>query len=133
VPKEFFAEGIEPEIKDSVMHAVRLFERLGLKIIEVSLPHSHYGIAAYYLVATSEASSNLARYDGTHFTSVPPEYKGLIDLVSKTRSAGFGKEVKRRILLGTFALSSGYYDAYYLRDKRCAGKSARILTMPLRK
>jgi aspartyl-tRNA(Asn)/glutamyl-tRNA(Gln) amidotransferase subunit A len=115
VPKEYFSEGIESEIKESVYQAIKLYEKMGLKAIEVLLPHSHYGIATYYLVAPSEASSNLARYDGTHFTYQAKDYQGLRDMISKSRSEGFGKEVKRRILLGTFALSSGYYDAYYLR------------------
>ena len=115
VPKEYFSEGVESEIKESISQAIKLYEKMGLKAIEVSLPHSQYGIATYYLVAPSEASSNLARYDGTHFTSQAKDYQGLRDMISKSRSEGFGKEVKRRILLGTFALSSGYYDAYYLR------------------
>ncbi|MFH1230282.1 MAG: Asp-tRNA(Asn)/Glu-tRNA(Gln) amidotransferase subunit GatA [Planctomycetota bacterium] len=115
VPKEYFSEGVESEIKESISQAIKLYEKMGLKAIEVSLPHSQYGIATYYLVAPSEASSNLARYDGTHFTYQAKDYQGLRDMISKSRSEGFGKEVKRRILLGTFALSSGYYDAYYLR------------------
>jgi len=115
IPKEYFSEGIESEIKESVYQAIKLYEKMGLKIMDISLPHSQYGIATYYLVAPSEASSNLARYDGTHFTSQAKDYQGLRDMISKSRSEGFGKEVKRRILLGTFALSSGYYDAYYLR------------------
>ncbi|MFH0887919.1 MAG: Asp-tRNA(Asn)/Glu-tRNA(Gln) amidotransferase subunit GatA [Planctomycetota bacterium] len=115
VPKEYFSEGIESGIKESVYQAIKSYEKMGLKIMDISLPHSRYGIATYYLVAPSEASSNLARYDGTHFTSQAKDYQGLRDMISKSRSEGFGKEVKRRILLGTFALSSGYYDAYYLR------------------
>jgi aspartyl-tRNA(Asn)/glutamyl-tRNA(Gln) amidotransferase subunit A len=99
-----------------VQAAVKQYEKLGAKVVDVSLPHTEYGIAAYYVIAPCEASSNLARYDGVHFghrTSEP--VKDIIELFSKSRAEGFGDEVKRRIMIGTYALSSGYYDAYYVR------------------
>ena len=115
VPKEYFSEGIDREIRDYVDKAIKVYEKIGAKIIEISLPHTEYGIATYYLIAPSEASSNLARYDGMHYGYRTNASQGLIDMYSQSRSDGFGKEIKRRIMLGTFALSSGYYDAYYLR------------------
>jgi aspartyl-tRNA(Asn)/glutamyl-tRNA(Gln) amidotransferase subunit A len=115
IPKEYLGAGIDPEIATAVEKAIRLYQQAGAKIKEVSLPHTQYGIATYYLVAPSEASSNLARYDGIHYGYRSPEYTNLIDLYATSRSQGFGPEVKRRIILGTFALSSGYYDAYYLK------------------
>ena len=114
-PKEFFTEGIDPEVRTAVEKAIKVYEKLGAKIIDVSLPHTEYGIATYYLIAPSEASSNLARYDGVHYGDRTPQSEGLIDMYIRSRSEGFGPEVKRRIMLGTFCLSSGYYDAYYLR------------------
>jgi aspartyl-tRNA(Asn)/glutamyl-tRNA(Gln) amidotransferase subunit A len=131
IPKEYFAErsevpmnigneGIDRDIKQSVLDAIKLYEKLGAKIIDISLPNTEYGIATYYIIAPSEASSNLARYDGVRYgyrssTSSPRVSTDLISMYSKSRSEGFGPEVKRRIMLGTFALSSGYYDAYYLK------------------
>ncbi len=114
VPKEFFPDGMNREVSVAVKDAIAKLQSLGAEIIEVSLPSSPYGLAAYYVLAPSEASSNLARYDGVRYgLRVPGE--NIVEMYSKTRAAGFGSEVKRRIMLGTYALSSGYYDAYYLK------------------
>ncbi|MDY6861575.1 MAG: amidase family protein, partial [Thermodesulfobacteriota bacterium] len=113
LPKEYFIEGTDEEVKKGVMDATLLMEKNGAKIIEISLPHSQYAVAAYYLIAPSEASSNLARYDGVKYGYRTPEYKDLLEMYTGTKSEGFGSEVKRRIMLGTYALSAGYYDAYY--------------------
>src|SRR5262245_45012051 len=113
VAREFFAEGLDAQVERSVREALRVYQGLGAGIKEISLPHSRYGVAAYYLVATAEASSNLARYDGVHYGHRAAQFDGLIDLYSRSRGEGFGAEVKRRIMLGTYALSSGYKDAYY--------------------
>jgi aspartyl-tRNA(Asn)/glutamyl-tRNA(Gln) amidotransferase subunit A len=115
VAKEYFGEGLDSEVEESVRSALREYEKLGAKVKEVSLPHSPYAIAAYYIVATAEASSNLARYDGVHFGHRAKNFDNLIDMYCQSRAEGFGKEVKRRIMLGTYALSSGYKDAYYLK------------------
>jgi aspartyl-tRNA(Asn)/glutamyl-tRNA(Gln) amidotransferase subunit A len=115
VAKEYFGEGLDSEVEESVRSALREYEKLGAKVKEVSLPHSPYAIAAYYIVATAEASSNLARYDGVHFGHRAKNFDNLIDMYCQSRGEGFGKEVKRRIMLGTYALSSGYKDAYYLK------------------
>jgi aspartyl-tRNA(Asn)/glutamyl-tRNA(Gln) amidotransferase subunit A len=118
LPKEYFVEGMSPEVSDAVRGAVRHLESLGASIEEVSLPHTEYAVAAYYLIATAEASSNLARYDGTRYGLRVDRSKGLLDMYQQTRGAGFGAEVKRRIMLGTYALSAGYYDAYYLKGQK---------------
>ena len=115
VAKEFWGEGLDTEIEQAVRAALKVYEGAGATIKEISLPHSPYSIAAYYLVATAEASSNLARYDGVHFGHRAAKFDNLIDMVKKSRGEGFGAEVKRRIMLGTYALSSGYIDAYYLK------------------
>jgi aspartyl-tRNA(Asn)/glutamyl-tRNA(Gln) amidotransferase subunit A len=115
VPKQYFSVGINPEVKTAVELAIKSYAKAGAQIKEVSLPHTEYGIATYYLVAPSEASSNLARYDGVHYGYRSPQFTNLFDMYASSRSEGFGPEVKRRIMLGTFALSSGYYDAYYLK------------------
>ena len=115
VAREFWGEGLDTEVEAAVREALRVYEGRGATIKEVSLPHSPYSVATYYLVATAEASSNLARYDGVHFGHRAQQYDGLIDMVCKSRGEGFGAEVKRRIMLGTYALSSGYIDAYYLK------------------
>jgi aspartyl-tRNA(Asn)/glutamyl-tRNA(Gln) amidotransferase subunit A len=110
------AEGIDPQVKAAVANAIETYKRLGAQIVDVSLPHTEYGIAAYYIIAPCEASSNLARYDGVHFGHRTKEpVHDIIELFSKSRSEGFGEEVQRRIMIGTYALSSGYYDAYYNR------------------
>jgi aspartyl-tRNA(Asn)/glutamyl-tRNA(Gln) amidotransferase subunit A len=117
VPKEYFIEGMDPEVETAVREAIKHMEGLGAKVVEVSLPHTAYAVAAYYILATSEASSNLARYDGVKYGVRVPA-KDLLEMYTETRARGFGAEVKRRIMLGTFALSSGYYDAYYLRAQK---------------
>jgi aspartyl-tRNA(Asn)/glutamyl-tRNA(Gln) amidotransferase subunit A len=118
VPREAFGEGLDPEVRTAVEKALRALSDLGAELREVSLPHLPYGIAAYYLIATAEASSNLARYDGVRYGHRAKEPRDLMDLYCRTRAEGFGPEVKRRIMLGTYALSAGYYDAYYLRAQR---------------
>jgi len=117
LPKEYFIEGLDPAVKASVDAAVSKFEELGAEIVEVSLPHTEYAIATYYIICTAEASANLARFDGIRYGS-RVDGKDPVELYAKTRGAGFGSEVKRRIILGTYVLSSGYYDAYYLRAQK---------------
>lgn len=118
VPKEYFGEGIDTEVKDAVMKAIKEMEANGANIKEISLPSTKYAINTYYIIASAEASSNLARFDGVKYGYRAKDYDGLIDMYEKTRSEGFGDEVKRRIMLGTFVLSSGYFDAYYKKAKR---------------
>jgi len=113
IPREYFIEGLEPEVEQAVRDAIRTLEGLGGKAIEVSLPHTEYGVAAYYIIAPAEASSNLARYDGVKYGHRDREGKTLLEMYRRSRSEGFGAEVKRRIMLGTYVLSAGYYDAYY--------------------
>lgn len=113
VAKEFFGAGLDPEVEKAVREALKVYESLGAKIVEVSLPSSAHAIATYYIVATAEASSNLARYDGMHYGHRTAQKGNLIDTYCKSRGEGFGAEVKRRIMLGTYTLSSGYIDAYY--------------------
>jgi aspartyl-tRNA(Asn)/glutamyl-tRNA(Gln) amidotransferase subunit A len=117
VPREFFIEGMDPEVEKAVREAIKNLESQGAVPVEVSVPNSPYAIAAYYIIANCEASSNLARYDGVKY-GLRAEGKDLIDMYMQTRSEGFGPEVKRRIMLGTYALSSGYYDAYYLKAQK---------------
>jgi aspartyl-tRNA(Asn)/glutamyl-tRNA(Gln) amidotransferase subunit A len=119
IPKEYFVEGIDPEVEMVVKRAVTQFEALGATCVEVSLPHTTYAIPVYYLIATAEASSNLARYDGVKYGyRAQGPFKGLQDMYERTRAEGFGDEVKRRIMLGTYALSAGYYDAYYRKAQQ---------------
>jgi aspartyl-tRNA(Asn)/glutamyl-tRNA(Gln) amidotransferase subunit A len=114
VPKEFFGAGLDGEVGEAVRQALAVYERLGATLVELTLPHStEYAIATYYIVATSEASSNLARYDGVHYGTRSADHSDMIDMYMRSRSQGFGEEVKRRIMLGNYALSAGYYDAYY--------------------
>jgi aspartyl-tRNA(Asn)/glutamyl-tRNA(Gln) amidotransferase subunit A len=117
LPKEYFIDGIDPEVNAAVQAAVRQYEKLGAEIVEISLPHTEYAVAVYYIVATAEASANLARFDGIRY-GLRVEGATPFDLYCRTRGAGFGPEVKRRIILGTYVLSSGYYDAYYLRAQK---------------
>src|SRR5664279_378354 len=117
IPKEFFIEGIDKDVEEAVHTAIKKIESLGAKAVEVSLPHTGFATAAYYILATSEASSNLGRYDGVKY-GLRESGKDLIDMYMKTRAKGFGTEVKRRIMLGTYALSSGYYDAYYKKAQQ---------------
>jgi len=118
VPKEYLGEGIDPAVKEAVMEALRVLESLGARWEEISLPHTEYAIAAYYIIASSEASSNLARFDGVRYGVRSAHASNLLEVYEKSRSEGFGPEVKRRIMLGTYALSSGYYDAYYLKAQK---------------
>ena len=119
IPKEYFIDGIDPEVGASVQNAIQLLKKLGAEFVGVSLPHTQYATATYYIVATAEASSNLAKFDGIQYgLRAQPKQKrksALVDLYEETRSVGFGPEAKRRIMLGTYSLSSGYYDDYYLK------------------
>jgi len=117
VPKEYFVSGMQPEVEQAVRAAIRQLEQAGAKIEEISLPHTEYAVAVYYVVATAEASSNLARYDGMRFGH-RADAKDLTETYMVSRDEGFGPEVKRRIMLGTYVLSAGYYDAYYLKAQR---------------
>jgi aspartyl-tRNA(Asn)/glutamyl-tRNA(Gln) amidotransferase subunit A len=140
IPREYFIEGIDPEVERSVREAVKVLEGLGAVTKEISLPHSEYGVAVYYILAPSEASSNLARYDGIKYGYRTPEWSNLRDMYMRTRDEGFGTEVKRRIMLGTYALSAGYYDAYYkkaqqvrtliLRDFETAFRDVDVIVAP---
>ncbi|MGT2959021.1 aspartyl/glutamyl-tRNA amidotransferase subunit A [Streptococcus bovimastitidis] len=123
LPKEYLGEGIDPQIKENVLAAAKQFEKLGAIVEEVSLPHSKYGVAVYYIIASSEASSNLQRFDGIRYGFRAENATSLEDIYVQTRSQGFGDEVKRRIMLGTFSLSSGYYDAYFKK----AGKVRTLI------
>ena len=113
IPKEYFIEGIDAEVRDAIQQTIKVIEGMGAKCIEVSLPHTEYCLAVYYIIAPAEASSNLARYDGVKYGFRSLDGRDLMEMYKKSRSAGFGAEVKRRIMLGTYVLSSGYYDAYY--------------------
>jgi len=117
IPKEYFIKGMDSEIEESVKTAIKKLESLGAVPVDISLPHTEYAVAAYYVLATSEASSNLARYDGVKY-GFRAEGKDLMEMYMNTRAQGFGAEVKRRIMLGTYALSSGYYDAYYKKAQQ---------------
>lgn len=118
VPREYFAEGVMPEVKQRVQEAIELLVSLGAEAEECSLPHTEYALSAYYLIAPAEASSNLARYDGVRYGHRAAGAESLMDMYRRTRQEGFGPEVKRRIMLGTYALSSGYYEAYYLKAQK---------------
>jgi aspartyl-tRNA(Asn)/glutamyl-tRNA(Gln) amidotransferase subunit A len=141
LPKEFFAEGLNPEVEQAVRQAVDILQGLGGEIKEISLPTTGAAVAAYYLIATAEASSNLARYDGVKYGLRAKQSKDLLDMYMKTRQEGFGPEVKRRIMLGTYALSAGYYDAYYgkaqavrtliRRDFEAAFKEVDLIATPV--
>lgn len=118
VPKEYFAEGLNDEVRGAVEEAIKIYQGLGADIVEISLPHTQYAVAVYYIIATAEASSNLARYDGVRYGYRTSSSNGIIEMYSRSRAEGFGSEVKRRIMLGTYALSSGYYEAYYLKASK---------------
>jgi aspartyl-tRNA(Asn)/glutamyl-tRNA(Gln) amidotransferase subunit A len=118
LPKEYFGEGLSPEIAQAIQAAIGEYRKLGAEIVEVSLPNSRLAIPCYYVLAPAEASSNLSRYDGARYGYRASEYKDLLDMYCKTRAEGFGPEVKRRIMIGTYALSAGYYDAYYLKAQQ---------------
>ncbi len=113
IPREYFEEGLAPEVEAAVRNGIGILEKAGAEIIEVSLPHTSYGVAAYYVIAPAEASSNLARFDGVRFGHRTKDAESLVEMYKKSRSEGFGEEVKRRIMIGTYVLSAGYYDAYY--------------------
>lgn len=117
LPKEYFGKGIDDEVKSGILNAVKALEAQGAVVKEISLPSTDYALSSYYIISSAEASSNLARYDGVRYGFRAENYDGLIDMYEKTRSEGFGDEVKRRIMLGTFVLSSGFYDAYYKKAK----------------
>jgi len=141
VPREYFTEGLDPEVESTVRNSIEVLRESGAQIVDVSLPHTEYCVAVYYLIAPSEASSNLARYDGALYGYRDLEPDSLLDMYKQTRSKGFGAEVKRRILIGTYALSSGYYDAYYkkasqvrtliLNDYKKAYESCDLLISPV--
>ena len=118
VPKEYFVQGIQPKVEEAVRQAIQVLEDRGADIEETSLPHTSYALAVYYIIAPSEASANLARYDGVKYGYSAKEADSMWDALEKTRQNGFGPEVKRRIMLGTYALSTGYYDAYYLKAQK---------------
>jgi len=141
VPREYFSAGLDPQVERVVRSGIDLLRRAGAEVVDVALPHTEYCVAAYYLIAPAEASSNLARYDGVNFGRRDLQADTLMSMYKDTRSAGFGAEVKRRILIGTYALSSGYYDAYYkkasqvrtmiLRDFQAAFESCDVLVSPV--
>jgi aspartyl-tRNA(Asn)/glutamyl-tRNA(Gln) amidotransferase subunit A len=141
VPREYFTAGLDSEVEKIVRNSIEVLKERGAKIVEVTLPHTEYCVAVYYLIAPSEASSNLARYDGVHYGYRDMGAESLLDMYKETRSKGFGSEVKRRILIGTYALSSGYYDAYYkkasqvrtliLNDFNTAFKSCDVIISPV--
>jgi len=124
IPKEYFVEGIDPEVEKLIKEAIKEYEKRGVEIQEISLPHTRYALPTYYIIATSEASANLARYDGIKYgmSNVKSQISNLLDVYLNTRGGGFGPEVKRRIMLGTFSLSAGYYEAYYKRAQKVRQK-----------
>src|SRR5581483_10681763 len=116
VPREYYdVKGIEPGVKAAVDSAIKVLRDAGAEIVDVTLPHTDYGLAAYYIIAPAECSSNLARFDGVKYGISEQDEQNVTDLYMNTRRRGFGTEVRRRVMLGTYALSSGYYDAYYLK------------------
>jgi aspartyl-tRNA(Asn)/glutamyl-tRNA(Gln) amidotransferase subunit A len=117
IPKEYFAEGMDAGVRQKIEAGIEIFKKLGCELMEIRMPHTDYAIATYYIIATAEASSNLARYDGVRY-GLRVEDDSLLAMYRKTRGAGFGPEVKRRIVLGTYVLSAGYYDAYYLKGQK---------------
>jgi len=113
IPEEYFVEGLDPAVEKQIGEAIDSFRKWGAKIERISLPHTEFAVAIYYIIATAEASSNLARYDGVKYGLRSKGYRNLMEMYTQTRAKGFGKEVKRRIILGTYVLSAGYYEAYY--------------------
>jgi aspartyl-tRNA(Asn)/glutamyl-tRNA(Gln) amidotransferase subunit A len=128
-----FNAGAEEQVQNAINEAIKVYKKLGAEIIEIEMPHFDYAIAAYYVIATAEASSNLARYDGVHYGHRTKNPKDYIEVYTKSRAEGFGKEVKRRIMLGTYALSSGYYDAYYLKALKVRNLIRRDFTKAFEK
>jgi len=117
IPKEYFGEGMDAGVRKKIEAGIEVFKKLGCQLVEIRMPHTDYAIATYYIIATAEASSNLARYDGVRY-GLRVDDDSLLAMYRKTRGAGFGAEVKRRIVLGTYVLSAGYYDAYYLKGQK---------------
>ncbi|MBT4386122.1 MAG: Asp-tRNA(Asn)/Glu-tRNA(Gln) amidotransferase subunit GatA, partial [Betaproteobacteria bacterium] len=118
IPKEYFSDQIAPDVQTSIAQALTEYQKLGATLVDISLPTSPLSVAAYYVIAPAEASSNLSRFDGVRYGYRAPEYKDLTEMYSKTRAQGFGAEVRRRILIGTYVLSHGYYDAYYIKAQK---------------
>ncbi|MBZ4682637.1 MAG: aspartyl-tRNA(Asn)/glutamyl-tRNA(Gln) amidotransferase subunit [Fusobacteriaceae bacterium] len=118
IPKEYFIDGMDDEVKETIKNAIEEYKKMGAEIVEISLPHTEYAPSTYYIIAPAEASSNLARFDGIRYGYRAENYKDIKDLYIKTRSEGFGDEVKRRIMIGTYVLSAGYYDAYYKQAQK---------------
>jgi len=118
IPKEYFVDGMDPRVRASVEAAIKQCADAGAELVDISLPHTEYAVSVYYIIATAEASANLARFDGVRYGRRAADPKDLLDMYQRTREEGFGSEVKRRIILGTYVLSSGYYDAYYLRAQK---------------
>jgi aspartyl-tRNA(Asn)/glutamyl-tRNA(Gln) amidotransferase subunit A len=133
VAREYFGEGLEPEVRAAVEAAIEKLAGLGCEIVKVSLPHTEYAIPTYYIVATAEASSNLARFDGVRYGLRAKDARNLSEMYRRTRDHGFGSEVKRRIMLGTYALSAGYYDAYYLKAQKVRTLVTRDFEQAFRK
>ncbi|PIQ96094.1 MAG: Asp-tRNA(Asn)/Glu-tRNA(Gln) amidotransferase GatCAB subunit A [Nitrospinae bacterium CG11_big_fil_rev_8_21_14_0_20_56_8] len=141
IPREYFTSGMDPEVERAVREAIAILEAQGMKKVEVSLPHTSYAVATYYILACAEASTNLSRYDGVKYGYRSDQSASLLEMYTNTREEGFGEEVKRRILLGTFVLSSGYYDAYYLKGQKVrtlikndfeeAGKRCDVILAPV--
>jgi len=118
LPKEYFTDALNAEMREKVMAAVAVLEKQGAKVVEVSLPHTDYAVAVYYIICTAEASANLARFDGVRYAYRAPGATSTLDMYTRTKTDGYGPEVRRRIMLGTYVLSSGYYDAYYLKAQK---------------
>jgi len=133
LPREYFIDGIDPQVDAAVRGALRHYEGLGAEIVEVSLPYTEHAVGVYYIIATAEASANLARFDGIRYGHRAEDASGLIEHYGRTRAEGFGPEVKRRIILGTYVLSSGYYDAYYLRAQKVRTLIRRDFTAAFKK
>jgi aspartyl-tRNA(Asn)/glutamyl-tRNA(Gln) amidotransferase subunit A len=133
LPKEFFAEGVQPDVARAVDEAIRQYKALGCEVVEVTLPNMRLSVPVYYVLAPAEASSNLARFDGARYGYRTPEYRDLEEMYEKTRAEGFGAEVKRRILIGTYVLSHGYYDAYYIRAQKLRRLIAQDFTSAFEK
>jgi aspartyl-tRNA(Asn)/glutamyl-tRNA(Gln) amidotransferase subunit A len=133
LPREYFGEGIQPGVRRAVDEAVRWFTSQGALAVEVELPNAALGVPAYYVIAPAEASSNLSRFDGARYGHRAAEYSDLVDMYCRTRAEGFGAEVKRRILVGTYVLSHGYYDAYYLQAQKVRRLIARDFAAAFRK
>ena len=133
LPKEYFTEGLQPGVRAAVDAAVAWFKSQGAKLVELELPHTKVGVAAYYVIAPAEASSNLSRFDGVRYGHRAKEYNDLVDMYCRTRAEGFGAEVKRRILVGTYVLSHGYYDAYYLHAQKVRRLIAQDFTRAFEK